>query len=74
MQLSPQAEKKILRLTRLANRSNVTLARIELNRTRLQRHRFIGHLVYSVRYSAVPIKSSLLTITLYLLGYNNTRL
>jgi hypothetical protein len=35
------------------------------NRTRLCRHRFMRHLVYSVRYSVVPINSSLLTTTLY---------
>jgi hypothetical protein len=33
--------------------------------TRLQRHRFIRHLVYSVRYSVVPINSSLLTTPLH---------
>jgi hypothetical protein len=33
--------------------------------TRLKRHRIIRHLPYNVRHSAVPINSSLLTITLY---------
>jgi hypothetical protein len=32
--------------------------------TRLWRHRFMRHLVYNVRYSVVPINSSLLTKTL----------
>jgi hypothetical protein len=35
------------------------------SRTRLKWHRFKRHLVYSVRYSVVPINPSLLTITLY---------
>ena len=34
------------------------------SRTRLQWHRFIRHLVYSVTYSVAPINSSLLTKTL----------
>jgi hypothetical protein len=34
------------------------------SRTRLQRHRFMQHLIHSVIYSVVPINSSLLTITL----------
>jgi hypothetical protein len=34
-------------------------------RTCLYRHRIMRHLIFSVRYSVVPINSSLLTITLY---------
>jgi hypothetical protein len=41
-------------------------------------HRFIRHLAYNVRYSVVPINSSLLTITLHYsvittLVYNDTK-
>jgi hypothetical protein len=35
------------------------------SRSRLWRHRFTQHLVYDVRYTVVPIISSLLSITLY---------
>jgi hypothetical protein len=35
------------------------------SRTRLKRHRFMRHLVYSVRHSVIPINSSLLTVTFY---------
>ena len=38
---------------------------VSYSRTRLQRHRFMRHFVYSVRYTAMPINESLLTITLY---------
>jgi hypothetical protein len=34
------------------------------SRTRLYRHRFLRHLAYKVRYSVVPVNSSLLTITI----------
>jgi hypothetical protein len=37
---------------------------LQYSRTRLKRHRFMGHLVYSIRYSVVPINYSLLTTTL----------
>jgi hypothetical protein len=51
---------------------------ITKSRTRLQRHQFTRHLVYSVRYSVVPINSALLTVTLYssvitTLVYNDTK-
>jgi len=36
---------------------------IKYSRTRLKRHRFMPHLVYSVRYSVLPVNSSLLSIT-----------
>ena len=36
---------------------------IKYSRTRLKRHRFMPHLVYSVRYSVLPMNSSLLNIT-----------
>jgi hypothetical protein len=38
---------------------------VSYSRTRLQRHRFMRHFVYSVRYTAMPVNESLLTITLY---------
>jgi hypothetical protein len=46
--------------------------------TPLQRHQFIQHLIYCVRYSVISVNSSLLTITLYYsvittLVYNNTK-
>jgi hypothetical protein len=36
----------------------------QYRRTRLQRHHFMRHLACNVRYSVVPINSSLLTVTL----------
>jgi len=38
-------------------------ASIKYSRTRLKRHRFVPHLVYSVRYSVLSMNSSLLNIT-----------
>jgi len=40
------------------------LAPVSNSRTQLQLHWFMQHLVYSVRYSVVPINSTLLTIPL----------
>jgi hypothetical protein len=48
------------------------------SQTRLERHRFMRYLVYSVRYFVVPINPSLLAIALYssvitTLVYNDTK-
>jgi hypothetical protein len=42
-------------------------------RTRLYWHRIIRYLVCDVRHSVAPASSSLLTITITLIGYNDTK-
>ena len=47
------------------NRKNVCEPHYKWSETRLKRHRSMRFLVYSVRYSWVPINFSLLTVTMY---------
>jgi hypothetical protein len=52
--------------------ANWTYLRTEYSETRLQQHRFIRHLVCNVRYSVVPIYSSLL-VSNHIIRHGTTR-